>query len=170
MPILAFSPSAVIAEGRCPSGQYPIGDQGVGGCAPIPGAAGGAGAQASGRWATTWGAIAKDEKPIPGTNLAIGVAESMGTKADAGRIALAQCEQRGGRDCQILLAYHNQCAALSGPDISQLKARGGVLNASRAGSLEKAKEDSMRQCEAEDGGQSCILLYASCSAPHYIED
>ncbi|WP_440862118.1 hypothetical protein [Stenotrophomonas maltophilia] len=26
------------AEGRCPAGQYPIGDQGVGGCAPIPGA------------------------------------------------------------------------------------------------------------------------------------
>ncbi len=158
------------AEGRCPPGQYPIGDQGVGGCAPIPGAAGQGGTQATGHWVTTWGAIAKDEKPTRDTNLAIGVAESVATKEEAGRIAVSRCVQTGGNDCQVLLAYHNQCAALSGPDISQLSARGGVLNASGAGSLEKAKETSIRRCQAEDGGQSCMVVYAACSVPHFVED
>jgi len=104
------------------------------------------------------------------TSLAIGVAEPVATKEEASRIASSRCVQTGGNDCQVLLAYHNQYAALSGPDISQLRARGGVLNASRAGSLEKAKEDSIRRCQAEDGGQSCMVVYAACSAPHFIED
>lgn len=162
--------SSAFAEGRCPPGQYPIGDQGVGGCAPIPGATGQAAAQPTGHWVTTWGAIAKDEKPTRDTNLAIGVVESVATEEEASRIALSRCVQTGGNDCQVLLAYHNQCAALSGPDIFQLKVRGGVLNASRAGSLEKAKEDSIRRCQAEDGEQSCMVVYAACSAPHFIED
>lgn len=49
------------AEGRCPPGQYPIGGQGVGGCAPIPGSGTGgvqSGPIATGRWIKTWGAIA----------------------------------------------------------------------------------------------------------------
>lgn len=31
---------SALAEGNCPPGMYPIGGQGVQGCAPIPGAAG----------------------------------------------------------------------------------------------------------------------------------
>ncbi|TGS15267.1 DUF4189 domain-containing protein, partial [Mesorhizobium sp. M1C.F.Ca.ET.187.01.1.1] len=37
MGITASLPQTASAEGRCPPGQYPIGGQGVGGCAPIPG-------------------------------------------------------------------------------------------------------------------------------------
>src|SRR2546427_3315443 len=46
------------AEGRCPPGQYPIGDQGVGGCAPIPGAGRSAPDENPGHWVKTWGAVA----------------------------------------------------------------------------------------------------------------
>jgi len=38
------------ADGRCPPGQYPVGGQGVGGCAPIPGG--------SSQATRPWGAIA----------------------------------------------------------------------------------------------------------------
>ncbi len=45
------------AEGGCPSGMYPIGGQGVQGCAPIPGASAGQGGASppapprpTGRW------------------------------------------------------------------------------------------------------------------------
>ena len=56
-----FVPVAAMAEGRCPPGQYPIGGQGVGGCAPIPGAGqSGDGVAPTGRWETRWGAIASD--------------------------------------------------------------------------------------------------------------
>lgn len=36
--LAAVFQSAAFAEGGCPPGQYPIGGQGVQGCAPIPGA------------------------------------------------------------------------------------------------------------------------------------
>lgn len=52
-------PAAAMAEGRCPPGQYPIGGQGMAGCAPLPGAGDGenSGPTPTGRWIKTWGAI-----------------------------------------------------------------------------------------------------------------
>lgn len=94
-----LTPVVVMGEGRCFPGQYPIGDQGVGGCALIPSATGQGAAQPTGHWVTTWGAIAKDEKPTRDTNLAIGVVESVATKEEASRIALSRCVQTGGNDC-----------------------------------------------------------------------
>lgn len=38
----AWSIDSALAEGNCPPGFYPIGGQGVQGCAPIPGANAGA--------------------------------------------------------------------------------------------------------------------------------
>jgi len=167
--VASISPAA--AEGRCPPGQYPIGDQGVGGCAPIPGAGQSGGNVApTGRWETRWGAIASDAGHDTSKNAAIGVAESKITEAEARRVALQQCEKLGGTNCSVLLAYHNQCAALAGPNIAQLRSRGGVLNASGAGSLEKARELSIERCEAEKGGQSCILVYSACAVPAFFED
>lgn len=47
---------AAFAEGGCPAGQYPIGGQGVQGCAPIPSAGSGGGdLRPNGRWIKTWG-------------------------------------------------------------------------------------------------------------------
>jgi len=53
------------AEGGCPPGSYPIGGQGVQGCAPIPGAGGGVSQQSPsprprplGEWIRTWGGVA----------------------------------------------------------------------------------------------------------------
>lgn len=57
--------SQVFAEGVCPPGMYPVGGQGVQGCAPIHGALGGgagfsvpapAPPRPTGAWITTWGA------------------------------------------------------------------------------------------------------------------
>lgn len=42
------------AEGNCPSGYYPIGGQGVSGCAPMSSGSSGA-PQPSGQWDTRWG-------------------------------------------------------------------------------------------------------------------
>lgn len=159
------------AEGRCPPGQYPIGDQGVGGCASIPGAGQSAGdAALTGRWEKRWGAIAYHATQDRQGTAAIGVAESRKTEAEARGVALEECRKLGGLDCQVLLAYHNQCAALAGPTIEQLSTRGGVLRAAGAGSLEKAKANSMRDCQSAEGGQSCILLYSACAVPEFFEN
>jgi len=63
----SLTASDVYAEGNCPPGYYPIGGQGVQGCAPIssqPAAGQGASVPAppprpSGEWIKTWGALAQ---------------------------------------------------------------------------------------------------------------
>lgn len=56
--LLLGASHVAFAEGGCPAGQYPIGGQGVQGCAPIPSAGSGGGdLRPNGRWIKTWGAI-----------------------------------------------------------------------------------------------------------------
>src|SRR2546427_13223439 len=81
------------AEGRCPGGQYPIGGQGVGGCAPIPGAAQSAPQENPGYWVKTWGAVASS----PGGDA--GSATGHQAKASAERQAVERCRQGGATDC-----------------------------------------------------------------------
>ena len=66
----------VHAEGNCPSGYYPVGGQGVQGCAPIPG--GGSGGYTNQNPTlypmieTLWGAIAEDKsKGLKGVQLVL---------------------------------------------------------------------------------------------------
>ena len=75
--LLLVISNVALAEGRCPR-AVPVGGQGVGGCAPIPGGqAGGesSGPMPTGKWETRWGALAQDTDHQVGQNLAIGVAE-----------------------------------------------------------------------------------------------
>jgi hypothetical protein len=65
MVLVSVWPFHAVAEGGCPPGMYPIGGQGVQGCAPIPGASGASSQQLpaplprpTGRWHKTWGAMA----------------------------------------------------------------------------------------------------------------
>lgn len=58
--LLMFWARGAYAKGRCPPGQYPVGGQGVGGCAPIPGYGGNQTAQPApppidpGRYEDAW--------------------------------------------------------------------------------------------------------------------
>lgn len=60
--LFVLFPCAARAGGSCPPGQYPIGGEGVQGCAPVPG--GGAGENGASprpteKWEARWGAIAE---------------------------------------------------------------------------------------------------------------
>lgn len=60
-------PCLAKAEGRCPPGQFPVGGQGMEGCAPIPGGGGDSGPAApvpTGEWEMRWGAIAEISVPM----------------------------------------------------------------------------------------------------------
>lgn len=145
-----------------------MGGQGVQGCAPIPQSGSAIPAsRPTGKWETRWGAIARDFSPTPGARLAIGVAESQRSKKDASAVALAQCAEGGGNDCRVLLAYNNQCAALSGPVVSDLAAKGGITYAAGAPGIEEAKANSMRSCQGAAGGQRCTVVYAACSMAEF---
>ncbi len=155
--LLAFS-ATTYAEGRCPPGQYPIGGQGVGGCAPIPGGVGGAevqGPRATGRWIKTWGAISR--------SIATGdVGASVGKRAKAEAIAEAQsrCSAYGAGDCVVGLAYKNQCAALVAPEPGS----GGKISMAGGPSKDVATKAALNKC-AENGGGSCVVKYTDCSEP-----
>lgn len=154
------------AEGGCPPGYYPIGGQGVVGCAPIPGSQNNAAAPAlapepAGRWIKRWGAIAGDE--------------SLGIYgASAGRYSLSLAEREaeqncifdGGVDCKIIFSYHNQCVGMSEP-----KAGGENVSIQYASGPHKsgAERLAISNCEKKNRA-ACKITYSACSEPIFIEN
>ncbi len=106
--VLSIISSVAKAEGNCPPGYYPVGGQGVQGCAPIPNYGGGGGyAQPSYRSPTTEGYVAA------GTNGVIGVATAKIFRGKLEEKALQDCEKKGGTGCQIWFTYDdNHCATV----------------------------------------------------------
>lgn len=152
---LGAFPFVSSAEGRCPPGSYPIGGQGVGGCAPI--ASGGEVSQEprpTGRWIKTWGAIATSSTGE------VGVAVERISKSDAAKEAVSQCIKLGGRDCKMVQAYKNQCVALISPTTSE---RGGTVISS-AETEQIATQLAMKTCTTR-GSAGCSKLYSACTKP-----
>ncbi|WP_367346244.1 DUF4189 domain-containing protein [Stenotrophomonas bentonitica] len=152
---LAVFPLEAQAEGRCPPGQYPVGGQGVGGCAPIP--AGGSGDQApvpTGRWIKTWGAVASSGSGDAGAS------KGKFSKSEASKDAIAQCAQWGATDCKVTLTYKNSCVAV----IQGQKGLGGKV--STAADEQTAIERATDQCK-ESGSASCKVLYSACTDPYF---
>lgn len=158
----------VQAEGRCPPGQYPIGGQGVGGCAPI--ASGGSGEStgpvATGKWETRWGAIAEDSTTL---NLVTGVSSSRKSKREANSVALSECKRLGGTKCKLVITYHNQCVAVADPN-QESRQRGAAHSMfSAEKTLEMARTRAVQRCEAAEGNPQCTVVYSECSMSEFRE-
>lgn len=153
--IIGFCADA-LAEGRCPPGQYPIGDSRAPGCAPIPGGEGSVNSdpKPSGRWIKTWGAIA-----MSGGTGDVGAALGKRTKSEAEKAAIVSCSNDGARDCKVSYTYKNQCVSLVSPASSSESSTVG-----RGGSVEKATEMAMKVC-TERGSSGCKVLYSACTDP-----
>lgn len=144
------------AEGRCPPGQYPIGDSRAPGCAPIPAGGGTAPeARATGRWIKTWGSFALS----PGGES--DVANGRRRKADAERDAVAICSQAGGKNCKPAFTYKNQCAAAAVPN-----AGNGGTSFGRSATQEVSKGLALKECQA-GGGDDCQIVYSGCTEPEF---
>lgn len=163
---LVWSPT-VAAEGGCPPGHYPIGGQGVVGCAPIPGAATSGGSQqqipvpspvSRGYWVKTWGVIAGDVDE--GSYGAVTGHENQEAAEAAAR---AKCVIGGGRRCETVFVYHNQCAAMYRPLID---ASVGIFTYNGAPTIELAESLGKTACESRNGGK-CEVFYSACSEPIY---
>ncbi|QXH38748.1 DUF4189 domain-containing protein [Pseudomonas sessilinigenes] len=155
---LAF-PAIAHAEGRCPAGQYPIGDQGVGGCAPIPGAGGSPREQEpAGQWHKTWGAIASS-----GATADAGVAVNRPSKESAEKFALSDCSRRGAPDCKVIFTYRNQCVAWMVPSSKDGTSRSGLGSAKDP---EEARIVAQQGC-VDTGGKACQVVYEDCTKPVY---
>lgn len=139
------------AEGGCPPGQYPVGGQGVVGCAPIPQAAPVQSSPvATGKWHKTWGVISVDSD----TGV---VAPSLGylSKRDAVSAAKKSCKDGGGGVCDFVFPFYNQCAAIAWSE-------GGGYAAVGAGSEELAKDGARADC-AKYG--RCVIAFSGCTKP-----
>lgn len=156
--VLFLLPQLASAEGRCPPGQYPVGSQGVGGCAPIPTSGGGDSAPvATGRWHKTWGAFALSEEG------AAGAVVGKRKKSDASSEAVRNCASNGSRSCKVAFAFHNQCGAAVVPTSGS----GGTLFG-RAETVDKAEKIAMDLCSSQ-GGVGCNVIFSDCSKPEFEE-
>ncbi|HBS57505.1 MAG TPA: hypothetical protein DEA38_17505 [Stenotrophomonas sp.] len=145
------------AEGRCPAGQYPIGDQGVGGCAPIPGAGQSAPEENPGYWVKTWGAVASSPTGDAGS------ATGHQAKASAERQALERCGLGGATDCRVVFTYYNQCYAAVGA----ARPHNGVKFSTGA-TKQQAQERAIQECRGT-GSQKCTVIHSDCTKAYFQE-
>lgn len=170
--LLGLASFGAFAEGRCPPGQFPVGGQGMLGCAPIPGATGGestpAAPRPTGKWETRWGAVAEDSSS---RNLATGVSTSQKSKRAAVAAAVDDCKGAGGKSCKLRLAYHNQCVAIADPTMefvrSQPEGSLSTNNVSAAETEDRARSNAMKACRSAGSGQECSIVYSACSMSEF---
>lgn len=153
--LCAMGMSISHAEGGCPPGHYPIGGQGVQGCAPMGGGARQAPAapRPTGRWIDAWGALAVSDTGLGGA------VEGAPSKRDAERGALAKCALGGESTCAVKVAYKNQCAAW----LAIGAGNGGEVTTGATAEL--AIEKGTRNCRKVAPGSECKVFYSACSKP-----
>jgi len=137
------------AEGNCPSGYYPIGGQGVQGCAPMGGGSG-SHTYAGPTWRSKWGAIAFSRNGVAG------ISNDLLSKRAAKRAARKHCAERGGEGCKIKFWYANQCVAAGG------KPPNSPTFFGTGDSREEASTDALNRC-SRVVGEGCSIVYKACS-------
>ncbi|WP_228270354.1 DUF4189 domain-containing protein [Acinetobacter colistiniresistens] len=158
--IIFFGFEYAHAEGNCPPGYYPIGGQGVQGCALIPGGTSGGNTNDSPTLYPSveilWGAIAEDKsKGLKGR--AFGSTRNFKSKEEAQINALKGCQKDGGQKCELSHTYKNGCVAVADP------IKGGQESEIKFNvSEDKAKEAAMVFCSLNNQ-QSCRIVYSGCS-------
>ncbi|WDK27186.1 DUF4189 domain-containing protein [Xanthomonas campestris] len=145
----------VLAEGNCPQGYYPIGGQGVSGCAPINSQGANSSPQPTGEWKTRWGALARDE-----ITQTLGVAAGEKSKSAARHAAIDFCSQNGAKACKVVFVYKNACVAVME---SQSAANSSVISAPDS---KQALKMATEKCEGR-GVSDCKLTYSACSDPEF---
>lgn len=160
--LLLLLGSAVHAEGNCPPGYYPIGtpqgQAGPQGCAPIPGHTNNqqqAHPQPLPQWASRWGAVATD-----GVDGSLGAITGAPSRSEAEKLAMADCQSKGGSRCKVDVSYRNGCAAM-------VVGNGGY-NVESAAKVNQAVQLSMNICN-KAGRTNCHVYYSACSLPVRIQ-
>ena len=106
----------VSAEGRCPPGYFPTTNPDFIGCAPIynsdPSSAYSSSSASKPpdpgpRWKFRWGVIVVD-----GEKGKFGGADGHESPGQAEKAAAKVCHENGGKRCELLVEYYNQCGAL----------------------------------------------------------
>ncbi|WP_082861752.1 DUF4189 domain-containing protein [Xanthomonas floridensis] len=149
---LIFSlPGICFAEGSCPPGYYPIGGQGVSGCAPMGGNSGQE-ARPTGEWSTRWGALARDK-----ADTVVGVSVREKSKSAARKNAIAECQKLGGEHCEATVTYKNACIAVAESTAANKS------NTSISSTKAEAEKLTLATCAETD----CKIVYSDCSSASF---
>lgn len=101
-----------------------------------------------GVWADRWGAVAAD-----GPSGILGATTGMASRRKAEKFALAQCRAKGGKSCEVDMAYRNQCIALvAGENLYFVQPAIYEDEAARLG---------LKSCQKND--VNCRVYYSACS-------
>ncbi|KAB7772756.1 DUF4189 domain-containing protein [Xanthomonas sp. LMG 12459] len=162
-----FFIGSAYAENGCPPGQLPAQANGaMNSCTPVP--PGYYQQQApvsrpSGKWITTWGAIAMGSIDDT-TNY--GVTTGKLSKPEAEADALRRCASHGEKDCRVFISYHNQCAAIAEPQTNGLPISAGRVSFARAVSIPEATKIAQTDCKKTNSsvlGVDCKVVYQACT-------
>jgi hypothetical protein len=142
--------------GTCPDGYYPIGGQGVQGCAPIPGYGQQAAQPAQPYWVDRYGAVAWDVNAPE--DAGIGISANQRSRRKAEKLALAQCAKQGGskQGCELIKTFWNGCMAMA-------KGASGIRSPHVAGTEMQAMASAMKACKSDT--TDCKVLHSVCSMP-----
>ncbi|MFA0924961.1 DUF4189 domain-containing protein [Xanthomonas fragariae] len=147
--LLASAAPPVLAQTACPVGVAPGSPQ----CGPDSGTSRGDSAppRPTGEWIKTWGAIATSKSMGEA-----GTAANKFSEDEARQTALHECSLGGADDCQVHLAYYNQCAALASSQAETF------FQASPT--EQRAAKLVLQSCKESHGG-ACKVTYSECTKP-----
>jgi hypothetical protein len=104
-------------------------------------------------WATRWGAIAVD-----GGTGKFGGIEGLSSKRKAQKAAISECRRSGGKKCNVIASYYNQCGAMAWGD-SKVASYTGP-------SRQEAIEFALQSCNKTT--TNCESYYSGCSYPERV--
>lgn len=118
----------------------------------------------TGKWITTWGAIAFGSNNMGDVGVAVGKLSRDEAKKDA----IAKCESTAAGSCELSLAYRNQCAAIAWASEQGREVGGAAYNAAGPDKEEVAAR-AIAGCSKFRNGGECKIVYADCSLPIFKE-
>lgn len=120
--------------------------------------------QPQAHWKLTWGAIAFDLD-----SGATGYASKAPSRRRASKLAVDECKGKGGKECKVTLAYHNQCAVIADP-VEKGQFIPGTSIYLGGPTVEKASELALSSCSTSNDGRSCLIVYSNCTEPYLVYD
>lgn len=106
----------------------------------------------AGEWINAWGAVAVDY-----ASSQMGAALGMSGERAARELAARRCAEGGGKACENLLVFKNQCAAVT------WAAQGGRITYAGGASEAMARDSATGACKKI--GSGCQVVYSGCSLP-----
>lgn len=116
----------------------------------------------TGRWDTTWGAIAFAKSTGD-----LGVSVGKISESEATREAIRSCADHGPDDCEVSLSYENQCAVIAWASEGGELVNGPSFVQSGP-SVESAEQVALDACSKLRNGGGCKIIYSACTKPVFV--